>query len=194
VISFYYFIRRNPNHYHFAQIASGDLSLGEFLAAKQNKMMDNGQTRMLAGARNNDYPIGACTQDLLEMAKQNLKEHFSVAGLVERFDETLLLLKQAYGWRNVHYVRQNVTGGRPLQADLPPATLDLIAEYNQLDLELYEYVATRFEQQVRQQGPKFHRQVRSFQATNRLLARIAILDLIPHGRHLRDTVRQRLAR
>ena len=116
------------------------------------------------------------------------------AQLVERFDETLLLLKQAYGWRNVHYVRQNVTGGRPLQADLPPTTLDLIAEYNQLDLELYKYVATRFEQQVRQQGPKFPKQVRSFQATNRLLARIAILDLIPHGRHLRDTVRQRLAR
>ena len=194
VISFYYFIRRNPNHYHFEPIVNQDLSLGDFLATRQNKMMDNGQTRVLAGARNNDYPIGACTPDLLALAKQHLRDHFSVVGLMERFDETLLLLKQAYGWRNVRYVRQNVTTSRPLQADLPPSTLDLVAEYNQLDLELYDYAAALFEEQIRKQGAQFAGQVRSFQAANRALARLMVLDPRGHGRRIQDALRQRIAR
>ena len=194
VISFYYFIRRNPNHYHFAPITSGDLGLREVLDLRLNNMMDNGQTRMLAGAEQYKYPVGACAQDLLEAAKRNLRESFSVVGLMERFDETLLLLKQAYSWRNVRYVRQNVTGGRPLPAELPQATLDLVTEYNQLDLELYQYAVALFEEQVRKQGSRFARQVRLFRATNSSLARLEYLDPKSYGRRLRDSVRQRLGR
>jgi hypothetical protein len=171
VISFFYFIRRNPHHYHFAPITSQNLSLKEFLELRLNNMMDNGQTRMLAGVRQYDHPIGECTRELLEAAKQNLRQSFSVVGLVERFDETLLLLKQAYGWRNVLYVQQNVTGGRPLQEDLPQDALDLVAAYNQLDLELYEYAATLFEKKVQRQGADFARRVRRFGWANRYLAR-----------------------
>jgi len=175
VISFYYFIRRNPHHYHYDPITSEDLSLKEFLELRQNNMMDNGQTRMLAGAKQYEHPVGECTRELLEAAKQNLRERFSVVGLMERFDETLLLLRQAYGWRNVFYVQQNVTSGRPLREDLPRDALDVVAEYNQLDIELYEYSAALFEEQVQQQGPRFARQVQVFRLANRYLARPVLL-------------------
>jgi hypothetical protein len=194
VISFFYFIRRNPHHYHFNPITSADLGLREFLGLRLNNMMDNGQTRMLAGTEQYKYPIGACAQELLEAAKRNLHESFSVVGLTERFDETLLLLKRAYGWRNVRYVRQNVTGERPLQSDLPQATLDLVSKYNRLDLELYEYAAKLFEEQVREQGSQFPKQVRSFQAANATLARLAHLDPHGHVQRVRSAVRQRLWR
>lgn len=193
VISFFYFIRRNPHHYHFAPITSRDLNLKQFLELRQNNMMDNGQTRMLAGAQQYEYLVGECTPELLEAAKRNLRENFSVVGLMERFDETLLLLKQAYGWGNLRYVRQNVTGSRPLQADLPPATLDLVAECNQLDLELYEYASTLFEEQVQEQGPGFARQLRLFQAANRSLARLSYLDPRGYGQRIGRALRQRLS-
>ena len=193
VISFFYFIRRNPHHYHFAPITSGNLTLKEFLELRQNNMMDNGQTRMLAGAQQYECPVGECTPDLLEAAKRNLSESFSVVGLMERFDETLLLLRQAYGWRNVRYVRQNVTGSRPLKADLPPATLDLVAECNQLDLELYEYASTLFDEQVQEQGPGFARQVRLFQTVNRSLARLLYQDPKGYGQRVRHALRQWLS-
>lgn len=169
-ISFYYFIRRNPHHYHFDPIRSGGLSLEGFLEARHNNMMDNGQTRMLAGALQYDQPVGECTRELLELAKRNLRDSFSVVGLVEYFDESLLLLRQAYGWRNLFYVKQNVTDSRPLKEELSPDALDLAAEYNQLDLELYRYATSLFEQQVRQQGPRFARRVQLFKLANRYLA------------------------
>lgn len=162
-ISFYYWIRRNPHHHHYDLITSEDLSLEEYLETGQANMMDNGQTRMLAGVLQYEFPFGECTEELLEAAKFNLTESFSVVGLVERFDETLLLLKRAFGWNDVYYAQQNVTRNRPGRGDLPQATLELLAEQNGLDLQLYGYAKELFGERVRQQGPLFPLEVKWFQ-------------------------------
>ena len=171
VISFYNYIRRNPHHYHSEMIASQELSLGEYLETKTSTMMNNGQTRMLAGARQYDFPVGECTDELLEAAKRNLRDWFAVVGLVERFDETLLLLQRAFGWRRMFYVRQNVAERRPTPGDLSAETLDLVRKHNALDLQLYQYAKALFEAQLRQQGVWFSGRVRLFQLANRLLTR-----------------------
>jgi hypothetical protein len=167
-ISNYHFARHTPQHHHYNLITSQNLSLEGYLESKAAPMMDNGQTRMLSGGWY-ILPFGECTDQVLEAAKANLRERFAVVGLAERFDETLLLLKQAFCWRNVFYVRQNVASSRPRKADLPRATLDIVEKYNQLDAELYRHALTLFDEQVRRQGPSFSRRVRSFQAANWLL-------------------------
>lgn len=167
MISYYYFIRRTTDHYLNDFVLSEATTLEEFVESRAHINIDNAQTRMLSG-KWFEPGFGECTEDILEMARENLQAHFAVVGLTERYDETLLLLKKAFGWRNVFYARQNVTARRPRQAELPPTTLDLIAQHNQLDRELYRYAVTLFEESVRQQGPSFAREVERYQAANRL--------------------------
>ena len=83
----------------------------------------------------------------MEIAKKNIEQHFSVVGLMERFDESLMLLKQHLGWKIPFYQPQNVNKKRP-QEEADREVIKVIERTNELDLLLYEYVKERFEQQV----------------------------------------------
>lgn len=158
VISYYYFIRCTPKHHHYELIRRENLSLKAFLENEVDHLMSNAQTKMLAGGPGD-----------LESAKRNLAEYFTVVGLMERFDETLLLLQMAFGWQNIFYVQQNVATKRVKRRDLSLATLDTLVKANQLDIELYRYATMLFEAQVRQQGPSFAKEVKAFQSANQIL-------------------------
>ncbi|MGC9333570.1 MAG: sulfotransferase family 2 domain-containing protein [Anaerolineae bacterium] len=172
VLSYYYFVLSKPDHYLYDEISAGETTLVGFVERQGHIMLDNAQTRMLSGTWFGPA-FGRCTREHLATAKQNLREHFAVVGLAERFDETLLLLKRTFGWRNVFYARQNVTRNRPPSSCLPRATLALIAEVNQLDAELYRYAEALFQALVERQGPSFPAELGKFQRTNRLISPFA---------------------
>ncbi|MEO5579030.1 MAG: hypothetical protein ABIR58_00110 [Gemmatimonadaceae bacterium] len=73
------------------------MSLHDFVTNPPFREVDNDQTRRIAGE---EPPLGRCTSAMFELAKQNLRRHFRVVGVTDRFDETLLLMKQAFGWTN----------------------------------------------------------------------------------------------
>jgi Sulfotransferase family len=104
---------------------------------------ENVQTKIIAGA---DYDA-PCTAEILLKAKENL-QYFSVVGLTERFEESLALMKLRFGWKLESYSNFNVTRTRPKKRDLPQSTLDLIAERNRFDIELYECAAQIFEEAI----------------------------------------------
>lgn len=140
VISAYYFMsnyRLHPNYWRFRRKG---WTLEDFV---QHSPRENVQTKMIAGA-NYDLP---CTEETLAEAKENLC-HFSVIGLTERFEESLALMKLRFGWKLESYCNFNVTPIRPAKRDLPQATLDLIAEKNRFDIELYDCVAKRFQEAI----------------------------------------------
>jgi hypothetical protein len=89
VISEYYFAlhyRLHPQHR-----AMQSLSLEQYAATTPHH---NLQCKLLAGLPGpRDFLAGDCTEQTLETAKANLAGHFALAGLTERFDETLALLK-----------------------------------------------------------------------------------------------------
>lgn len=166
-ISFFYFVRQDPKHYHYDFIKTRNLSLEEYLESKISIMMDNTQVRLISGVW--DEPRhGECTTETLEEAKRNLRENFAVVGLTERFDESLLLLKKAFGWHDIYYIRQNVTSNRPKKSELSPSTLRTLEKHNQLDMELYQYATLLFEEQLRRQGYSFAMRFKTFQVVNRL--------------------------
>lgn len=115
---------------------------------------DNVQTRMIAG---NWYRRGhgPCTDEMLATAKANLRDHFAVTGITERFDESFLLMKRQFGWRYAFSPRFNVTKNRPQRAAVPAETIALIEKHNQYDRALYEYAIQLFEEQIRQYGFSF---------------------------------------
>jgi hypothetical protein len=102
--------------------------------------LDNGQTRMLSGV-GRTLAIGQCGVDLLDQAKQNIEDHFSVLGVAERFDETLELMRRQFHWRRIDYQRQNVTRDRPGADSLEAKTIDAIRARNRFDVELHAFGA-----------------------------------------------------
>ena len=168
VISYYYYICRASDHPHHHLATQPGMNLEKFMASKIDASLYNMQTRMLAG-KHFALPPGECSPELLEIAKQNLHDHFSVVGLAEEFDTTVLLLRRAFHWRNLFYARMNVTSRRPAREDLSPHVRDAIVEANRFDSELYDYTQMLFQERIRQYGPEFDGDLRRFQLYNRLL-------------------------
>jgi hypothetical protein len=103
------------------------------------------------------------------MAKEHLRDNIAVVGLTERFEETLLLLQQAFNWPNVWYRPRNVTRNRPQQDELSDDTLQAIAELNRWDMALYEYAQTLFAKRIAAQGPLFAWRLWWLRRSNRLM-------------------------
>ena len=110
---------------------------------------------------------------LLELAKKNLKDNFDFVGLVERFDESLLLLKQHLKWKQINYIRRNAGNKKPETINLAPAIKDCITNYNQLDIELYKYAQKLFNEQVSRQRDSLDRELMVFKRSNQRYSQLA---------------------
>ncbi|MFP4394875.1 MAG: sulfotransferase family 2 domain-containing protein [Anaerolineales bacterium] len=169
VISHYYHVLRDPTHYLYPYTEAGRMGLADFLKSKAPVMLNNGQTRLISGIWEKT-PFGACDAEMLETAKRNIREHFVLVGLTERFDETLCLLRTLLGWHNdISYVPRNVGDNRPQRDRVSPETLAAITEFNQLDIALYAYAEQLFEEKV-QQSHNLALQMEALHAQNRLKA------------------------
>lgn len=171
VLSHYAHARRDPQHNLYPSMQK--MTLAEALAQKAHVAMafDNFQTRLISGIWNT-VPFGMVDEDMLERAKEHLRRYFAVVGLVERFDESLLLLQLQFGWRAVYYTRHN-TSAPHYNLEAHPAneqTLQLIRRHNRLDDELYRFAADRCAQQIAQAGPRFRRRLRRFQTINQIVS------------------------
>jgi hypothetical protein len=161
-ISQYSFVLRRPRHWLHERVVSEHLSLEDYVRSGIALETDNSQTRALSGDTSAGF--GECTREMLETAKANLEERFSVVGLTERFDESLIGLKRAFGWSNVCYVRANVS---PRKDPVPPETRAAIEEQNVLDLELYRWASDRFDAAIAADA-SFAEEFRRFRRANSL--------------------------
>lgn len=171
VLSHYAHARRDPQHnlYPFLR----QMTLQEALAHGTHvaQAFDNFQTRLVSGVWNT-IPFGSLDEDVLRQAKDNLRRHFAVVGLTERFDESLILLQQRFDWRVVFYTRHNRSTPEYSRAGhtVDEQTLKLVRRHNRLDDELYRFAAGRLARQVAQGGPSFQRRLRRFRAINQVVS------------------------
>ena len=194
IISSYFFVLQTPCHYLHEEVTSSNMSLKEYVCSGISTEIDNGQVRLLAAAnaKKKDVGFGHCSVEMLELAKKNLKENFAVVGLVERFDETLLLLKKTLGWRNLFYVKHNVTKNLHFQQEISKDTLNLIKKQNNLDIELYKYVREFFDLQVQRQTDSFQKELKLFKLLNNSYQKIYPLYDLP--RTANNKVQRKLQR
>jgi hypothetical protein len=167
LVSHYYFVLRNPKHYLYRTVTERKIGLEEYVVGGVSGEMDNGQLRMFVGKYGQHIPVGKCAPDLLDKAKENIRDYFDLVGLSERFDESLFLLARALGWpRMPVYERANVTRARPAVRELAPQTRQAIEEYNQLDMVLYEWAQQRFAETLLSFGDDATRQLAEFEQAN----------------------------
>jgi hypothetical protein len=175
IVSHYHFVRGQPDHYLHDEAFR--LSLGEYVRFCGAAEPNNDQTRLLAG-REMAASDGTSSADMLPVAKRNLDRH-AVVGLTEAFDASLLLMRNAFGWKRALYVQDNVGTRRHGRPAVDEEVRELIREHNALDLELFRYAREAFERQLSAQGDGFHRELRRFRQLNALYARVAALRRLP---------------
>ena len=107
-------------------VAGEDMDLPAYLRSGLALELDNSQTRAILA--DTTTPYGACTSEMLERAKARIDESFAVAGLAERFDESLLAIRRELGWSRLTYVNANVSRRKLARSDVPAETIRMIEE------------------------------------------------------------------
>lgn len=151
-ISAYYHILRVPTNRWHDKVKN--LTLEEFIDSDDFNLQTepNVQTRFFCGKE----PTS------LEVAKRNIAEHFSVVGITELFGESLFLMKNKFGWRNIHYKKKNVGTNRPQMKKISKEILTKIALKNQLDMDLYHFARKQLEDQINALDPRTKREMEVF--------------------------------
>lgn len=145
-------VERVVSLFHYLQLEER-MTLEEFAASPPFREADNDQVRRIAGA---DPEIGGCTEAMLDAAKDNLRRHFAVVGVTERFDETRVLLDRRLGWtREVASYPRNVNPARRPTDSIPRSTLDAIRARNALDAELHRFAMRWMDDAITAEGPGF---------------------------------------
>ena len=144
-------------------------SLEAYVQSSHRTYVPNRQLRMITGI-DDDTSVGAQT---LERAKDILDEYFVVAGVTERFDVSLLLMKEYLDWSWPPFYVRSRTGSKEKKRPIPDRVRRVIREQNAWDVRLHEYVMNQLESEIERRGGPFQDRVRRFQALNRAFGTVA---------------------
>lgn len=156
---------------------------------------DNLQTRLLLEPAPDGWdrlakPWPVLDERSLDSAKETLATRFAVAGTLERYDETLLLLQRRFNWRNVFYTKANTNPGRKTQREVGDKTVEMIRDRNRLDVEIVKFAGELLQEAIAREGPAFPNALREFQQRNSRYARVQ--QFKARGRALWDEARDKV--
>ncbi|MGI8890090.1 MAG: sulfotransferase family 2 domain-containing protein [Chthoniobacterales bacterium] len=138
-LSAYYFILRRPFNPLHRKLKKEQLSVED--CVREFPERQNMQCRFIGGV-----PSGPTVDErLLDRAKERLRKSFSVVGISERFEESLMLMATTFGWEIPFYENWKVAKSRP---EMDPRVAEVIREHNQFDLQLYEFGKGLFEENL----------------------------------------------
>lgn len=166
IISFYYYILRNPSHYLYERVISQKMTFKEFVSSDISLALNNAQTRAIANIWQKEFNNDSEERNMLEIAKRNLNEHFSCVGLTEKFDETLLLLNKKIGLKKIFYFKANTTKNRPKKQQVSEEILNIIRQKNFLDIKLYKYAEAILNKSIAECPINFKLKLQIFKTLN----------------------------
>jgi hypothetical protein len=164
VISYYYYILGYQKHYLHQKIKSENMSLEAVLEGGVSREFNNFQTRRISGQDRADY--GHCSNEMLDMAIKNIDQYFPVAGLTEKFDESLVLMSNLCKWKFPYYTKLNVGKNKPPRPNLSNKVMETIAQHNDLDIKLYDHASQKLQKQISDLGSAFSTQLKMFRVMN----------------------------
>ena len=120
-----------------------EATLSRFLSCTSPEL-ENGMVRRFSGVGLRAAP---CTREDLQLAKDNIAEHYAFVGIQERFSESAALFRMTFrlNFREYHVNQGNTDKRKQHKLTIPLKRR--IKELNQFDLELYDWIIARFEQQ-----------------------------------------------
>jgi hypothetical protein len=125
------------------------MTLKEYVCDPTVPGIINAQTRHISLNLQRELP-DFMHPDWQESAQENL-ERFAFVGLTERFQDSMALLAYTFGWNPlIEYQNLMVAPKKLRQEDLEPDVIEAIAERNQLDIGLYQFVEEMFDHRYNQ--------------------------------------------
>lgn len=139
-ISSFFYIKRVKEHNYY-ELVNSMQDINEFIEFRKHNNQDNLQTRHLAGIATNmkKSPIRFDIEGdkYFELAKNNLMEKIEYVFVTEKFNESLIFLKNRLGLENISYLSANVTKNRLSKSDISVESINRIRAISQYDIELY---------------------------------------------------------
>lgn len=153
------FLRRYEAHPLHEPIAAGRITATDWASIfEQQPLYRDLTTQYVSG----ESAPGEVDRLSLEKAKLHLRREFTLVGLAERFDESVLILAKRLGWRSIFYLSKNVTLDRTVLSDDMKALARCGLER---DTELYQFAQGLFEESPELQDPAFAAALAEFRAT-----------------------------
>lgn len=142
IISYYFYVKRRPNHGLYKQnLFNSNTTLYEFVTEIKRGDINNGQIHYISGTSDKESLM-------LEKAIENIERKFSFVGTIEKFDESLILLRNMYDWPLTYYKIGNKTDNRPKQDSLDQKTIDAIMHFNAEDIALYNRMNNLLDEKI----------------------------------------------
>lgn len=168
VLSDYYYMKLMSKGDISNYINSKHFTFEEYLNSNILPNISNFQCRLISGVKEplmgmNLKPV---PESCLEKAKRNLN-NFLYVGLIENFDENLIILRELLGWENIYYEKKRVNTLKPKEYE--EKIIQMIREKNKLDIELYEYAKKTFEKSKLNYGKTLRSDLNKFQKVNKFL-------------------------
>jgi hypothetical protein len=164
IVSLYSIALTVPEYYLHNIVIANRMSLKDFVGNGLSPELNNGQTRMISGVE--QVPFGKCTREMLNLAKKNFDENYPIFGITERYDESVLLMKDFFGWCSPYYNTRNTSSQSLKRMEVSDDVIELIKEYNKLDIEFYQYACERFQSIIDKQDKSFHKELARFKKRN----------------------------
>lgn len=142
LLSSYRHIKGDGEHGLKTKINVAEHKLKDFLKNGLSKKIDNLMVRYLCGHIDKDYMT--INEEDLQLAIKNFDAHFSVFGLTEYFDESLVLLAKHMDWSPLYYIKENKSSYKIDVKELDEETEKLILACNKYDEILYKHAVERF--------------------------------------------------
>jgi len=140
---------------HTARTGKQDMEWLKSLTTREQG--SNLQTKMLSGG----------TVDI-DLAIHNLNNSFSVVGITEMFDESILLIRKKLAWSIPYYVIENPSHNTIKADDIDSDIISIVKEANSVDIELYDYCVEKLKEEVRSLGDGFQTMLTEFRTQNQL--------------------------
>jgi hypothetical protein len=149
-------VARCASHYQYdVQVGGVDLPFEEWIT---QDVSPNRHTRHLAGP-------DATAGDAISL----LEERFSFVGLIEQYDESLLMMQRKLGLPDVRYAKRWTAPDNQIKRNLlsDPASLALLKEANAEDIRLHRHVVDEiYPRQQAAYGRGLDGDLEAFQAAN----------------------------
>lgn len=168
-VSHYHEMQREVDQWGNQEVAKDGGTLWDFVDWQERNEMDNMQTRFLLGPDRweNIAEFRPLTEADLAKAKSHLRDQVAVVGTQERFDETLLLLKEKAGWASCHYGSARISKNRKQVREIDEVTLEKIRGINRFDIELWKYADELLTEAIGARAAEFAQKVQRFRDQNR---------------------------
>jgi hypothetical protein len=167
LLSTYHYFGRKPKAGLHQAYVSGELRFEEFI---EMPWYTHVQLSRIVGVPSEQFTrlkVDNISPDSVEIAKQNLSDAFGVVGLTEHYDETLLLLAKALGWKQPpYYIRRNSHSKTNKADHIAPHLRHRIEQLAAPEIELYTWVHDRFQHHLKELGSGFQRELAEFREGN----------------------------